>query len=290
MASTSLIQLIISARDQASGVFSKVGASLGSLGKLANSAIAPTQGLTSQIRDGVLQANIYAQAVAKIGEGLAFMTGKFEEAKRVELKLVGSTSSFAALTGKSFAESGKFVQSFNEDIARVAGSLPGVTAEYNSVAAMVMDNMIPAFKAADGSLNLNNLKQGLVDVTKNMTVLGKIADVPANAVGMFTSRFLTKGQSLANLGILQFATDSPAFLGQVKEALKKQGKTADDFTKMSEKQRYELLRAVSAKFITKEAIDAATNTVDGLLQGMQSAVFDPMTGLFGLMRDLRGCL
>jgi hypothetical protein len=286
MASSTLVQLIISARDQASSVFRTIGASLGSLGRLANSAVAPAQGLTEQFRNGILQANLYTEAVNQIGRGVAFMNSKFEEAKATELKLVGATGSFAALTGKSFAESGKFVQSFNQDIAKIAGALPGATAEYNQVANSIMDNVIPAFKAADGSLNLNALKSGLVEVTKNMTVLGKIADVPANAVGMFTGRFLSKGQSLAGLAQLQFATDSPAFLGQVKEALKAQKKTEEDFTKMTEKQRYELLKTVSAKFITKDAIDAATNTVDGLLQGIQSAIIDPMTGLFGLMRDL----
>jgi hypothetical protein len=286
MASSSLVQLVIAARDQASGVFSKISASLSSLGAMANNAAGGGRSLTEQFRNGIIQANLYTSAIAKIGEGIAFMNSKFEEAKSTELKLVGSTGSFAALTGKSFAESGKFVQSFNQDIAKVAGALPGATAEYNQVANSIMDNVIPAFKGADGSLNLNGLREGLVEVTKNMTVLGKIADVPANAVGMFTSRFLTKNQSLAGLAQLQFATDSPAFLGQVKEALKAQKKTEEDFTKMTEKQRYELLKTVSAKFVTKDAIDAATNTVDGLLQGMQSQLIDPMTGLFGLMRDL----
>lgn len=286
MAASSLVQLIIAARDQASGVFRNVAASLSSLGAMANNAAGGGRSLSGQFRDGAIQADLYSRALNKVIEGYQFLMGKFEEAKSIELKLVGATGSFAALTGKSFAESGKFVQSFNEEIAKVAGALPGATAEYNQVANSIMDNVIPVFKALDGSLNQNALKEGLVEITKNMTVMGKIADVNASYVGMFTARFLTKGQGLKGLEDLTFAQESPAFLGQVKEALKAQKKTEADFTKMTEKQRYELLKTVSAKFITKEAIDAATNTVDGLLQGMQSAMIDPMTGLFGLMRDL----
>ena len=100
MASSSLVQLVIAARDQASGVFSKISASLSSLGAMANNAAGGGRSLTEQFRNGIIQANLYTSAIAKIGEGIAFMNSKFEEAKSTELKLVGSTGSFAALTGK----------------------------------------------------------------------------------------------------------------------------------------------------------------------------------------------
>jgi len=70
MASSTLVQLIISARDQASSVFRTIGASLGSLGRLANSAVAPAQGLTEQFRNGILQANLYTEAVNQIGRAV----------------------------------------------------------------------------------------------------------------------------------------------------------------------------------------------------------------------------
>lgn len=283
---SSIIDLIIRARDQASSVFGRIGAAMFGLGKNANVASDGAGSFVNAITGGILQANLFTAALGQVQNGIGFMMGKFEEAKGIQTKLVATAGSFAAVSGVSFAESTKFVGDFNLEIAKIAGALPGATKDYNAVANTILDKLVPAYKDMNGILDKEGLHTGLVDITKQMTLLGIQTGTNSNSTAMFAGRFLSGMESLRGLRILEFGTNNPAFLEEVKLALKAQGKSEKDFQKLTVKQRAELLKTVSAKFITKEVLDAASNTVDGLTEAIKSNLFDPTSGIFGLMRDL----
>ncbi|MDM9583100.1 hypothetical protein [Nostoc sp. GT001] len=283
---SSLVDLIVrvAGAAAATSAFGRIGAAMGGLGRSANTASGGTQSLTSAIAGGIIQANLLGQALSLVGNAASLMGQKFEEAKTIEMGDVSAASTFAALTGKSFQESSKFVSDFSKEISLVAGALPGATKDYNKVANSIMDNVIPAFKDANGVLDQGKFQENLVDITKKMTLMGISSGTDAQAVGMFTARLLDG--NVASAKQLLFADNNPAFMGKFKEALEKQGKTEKDFKTMTSKQRLELVQAVSEQFISKDVIDAASNTVDGLLAGIESSIFDPKSGVFGLLRDL----
>ncbi|MBH8566713.1 hypothetical protein I8748_31955 [Nostoc sp. CENA67] len=281
---SNLVQLIISARDQASNVFGRITSALGGLGRSANNASGGTQSLTSAITSGIIQANLLGQALQLAGNAAAFMGGKFEEAKKIQLDTVSAAGTFAALTGESYKESEKFVVSFGAELSKIAGALPGATADYQRVANSIMDNVIPAFKDANGVLNKGEFQKNLTDITKQMTLLGISSGTDAGAVGMFTARLLDG--NIASAKNLLFADNNPAFINLLEQEMKKRGKTLNDMKNISAKERIEVVKAVSGKLVTKDVIDAASNTVDGLIAGIESSLFDPTSGVFGLLRDL----
>ncbi len=283
---SNLVNLIVQVAGAAAATsaFGRIGAAMGGLGRTANAASGGTQSLTSAIAGGIIQANLLGQALSLVGNAASFMGGKFEEAKTIEIGDVSAASTFAALTGKSFQDSTKFVSDFSKEISQIAGALPGATKDYNTVANSIMDNVIPAFKDANGVLDQGKFKENLIDITKKMTLMGVASGTNSQAVGMFTARLLDGNVSSAKQ--LLFADNNPAFMGRFNEALQKQGKTEKDFKTMTSKQRLELIQAVSEQFISKDVIDAASNTVEGLLSGIESSIFDPKSGVFGLLRDL----
>ncbi|MCC5636324.1 hypothetical protein LC593_10730 [Nostoc sp. CHAB 5844] len=267
---SSIVDLIIRARDQASGTIKGVA---GATGSLSNSIAA-----------GIIKANLFGAAMEAIGNAASFMMGKFEEAKKIQLDTVSAAGTFAALTGESYKESEKFVTSFGAELSKIAGALPGATADYQRVANSIMDNVIPAFKDANGVLNKGEFQKNLTDITKQMTLLGISSGTEAGAVGMFTARLLDG--NIASAKNLLFADNNPAFINLLEQEMQKRGKTLNDMKIISAKERIEVVKAVSGKLVTKDVIDAASNTVDGLIAGIQSSLFDPTSGVFGLLRDL----
>jgi disulfide bond formation protein DsbB len=276
-----LVQLIITARDQASSVFGRISNALGGLGRTGSGA---GQDLGDALFGAIAKANLLGFALNKVGSAVSLMNAKFEEAKKIELGDVSAASTFSALTGKSFAESTKFVADFSKEISQIAGALPGATKDYNMVANSIMDNVIPAFKDANGVLDQGKFQQNLVDITKKMTLLGVQSDTHAQAVGMFTARLLDGNISSARQ--LLFADNNPAFMNVLEKEVEKRGKKLDDWKKFDLKQRLEIVQAVSGQFVKDEVIDAASNTVEGLIAGIESSFFDPKSGVFGLLRDL----
>jgi hypothetical protein len=257
---------------------------LGSLGRNANAASGSTKAITGSIVSAILQANLLGQALNAAGNGVQFMMGKFEEAKKIQLDTVSAAGTFAALTGESYKESEKFVVSFGAELSKIAGALPGATADYQKVANSIMDNVIPAFKDANGVLDKGKFKENLTDITKQMTLLGISSGTDASAVGMFTARLLDG--NVASAKQLVFADNNPAFINLLEQEMKKRGKVLNDMKNLSAKERIDVVKAVSGKLITKDVIDAASNTVEGLIAGIQSTIFDPTSGVFGLLRDL----
>lgn len=267
---SSIVDLIIRARDNASGTIKGVA---GATGSLSNSIAA-----------GIVKANLFGAALDAVGNAASFMAGKFEEAKSIQLETVSAAGTFAALTGESYKESEKFVVSFGAELSKIAGALPGATADYQKVANSIMDNVIPAFKDANGVLNKGEFQQNLTDITKQMTLLGIQSGTDASAVGMFTARLLDG--NIASARQLLFADNNPAFINLLEQEMKKRGKKLDDLKTMNAKERIEVVKAVSGKLVTDDVINAASNTVEGLLAGIQSSLFDPTSGVFGLLRDL----
>ncbi len=283
-AGSSIVSLIITARSTVGTAFSGVTSALSRLGLAANSASGNTGSLTSAIASGIIQANLLGQALNMVGNAIGFMNGKFEEAKKIQLDTVSAAGTFAALTGESYKESEKFVTSFGAELSKIAGALPGATADYQKVANSIMDNVIPAFKDANGVLNKGEFQKNLTDITKQMTLLGISSGTDAGAVGMFTARLLDG--NIASARNLLFADNNPAFINLLEQEMKKRGKVLNDMKNLSAKERIEVVKAVSGKLITKDVIDAASNTVEGLMAGIESGLFDPTSGVFGLLRDL----
>ncbi|MBW4675973.1 MAG: hypothetical protein KME52_18700 [Desmonostoc geniculatum HA4340-LM1] len=283
---SNLVNLIVQVAGAAAATsaFGRIGAAMGGLGRSASAASGSTESLSSAIFSGIVKANLLGQALNAVGNAAQFMGQKFEEAKKIQLDTVSAAGTFAALTGESYKESEKFVTSFGAELSKIAGALPGATADYQKVANSIMDNVIPAFKDANGVLNKGEFQKNLTDITKQMTLLGISSGTDASAVGMFTARLLDG--NVASAKQLLFADNNPAFINLLEQEMKKRGKVLNDMKSMSAKERIDVVKAVSGKLITKDVIDAASNTVEGLMAGIESSFFDPTSGVFGLLRDL----
>ncbi|MEH1957663.1 hypothetical protein [Nostoc sp.] len=256
------ITVVLNAKDNASGVF---------------------KGLTGLIEGATLRANLLSEALsAGLSKGVSALTSKFKEAADIQLNNITAASTYAALTGRNFADAEKVFSNLDKRINEIASSLPGSTEEYKKLALGIQDNLIPAFVDANGAFNEGAFLDGLTSITRGMGFLSAASNIASKDVSKFTAKFLG-GSSIAELEKLLFAEANPAFLSLVQKKLSESGKKLEDLTV---KERKQILEAVQGQLVTEDTIKAAGNSVSGLLESLKDKLFNPSQGIFGLLKDL----
>ncbi|AVH67031.1 hypothetical protein [Nostoc sp. 'Peltigera membranacea cyanobiont' N6] len=256
------ITVVLNAKDNASGVF---------------------KGLTGLIEGATLRANLLSEALsAGLSKGVSALTSKFKEAADIQLNNISAASTYAALTGRNFADAEKVFSNLDKRINQIASSLPGSTEEYKQLALGIQDNLIPAFVDANGLFNEGAFLDGLTSITRGMGFLGAASNLASKDVSKFTAKFLG-GSSISELERLLFAESNPAFLSLVQKKLSESGKKLENLTI---KERKQILEAVQGQLVTEDTIKAAGNSVSGLIESLKDKLFNPSQGIFGLLKDL----
>ncbi len=256
------ITVVLNAKDNASGVF---------------------KNLTGLIEGATLRANLLSEVLsAGLSKGVSALTSKFKEAADIQLNNITAASTYAALTGRNFADAEKVFSNLDKRINEIASSLPGSTEEYKKLALGIQDNLVPAFVEANGVFDEGAFLNGLTDITRGMGFLAAASNIASKDVSKFTAKFLG-GSSVSELEKLLFAEANPAFLSLVQKKLSESGKKLENLTV---KERKQILEAVQGQLVTEDTIKAAGNSVSGLLESLKDKLFNPSQGIFGLLKDL----
>lgn len=278
-----VVDLVVKLRDQATAGIRGIGSALSGLSSSTASAATQTQGFAGALTQGILQANAVQFAIGKATEAMGGFQKAFGEAQQLQVSGLTAANTFATQTGKSLAEGEAVVDRLNQRLAVSAAALPGTTQDYKNLAIQVQDNLIPAFKQAGGAFDTKGFEDAVFKISESFGVLGATGGAATSDINLFLTKALA-GSSEASLRILKFAETQPSVLGNIKEELTKVGQESLDKVDISK--RIDILRKVGEKAITKEFKEKASATVEGLVQTYKSGLFDPTTGLFGLMRDL----
>ncbi|MBD2168064.1 hypothetical protein H6G04_27135 [Calothrix membranacea FACHB-236] len=262
MPNNNTVTIQLNAKDAASGVINNLNKSL--------------EGAT-------FRAQLLSQTLfAGVSAGLSALNSKFKEAADLQLNNITAASTYAALTGRSFKDSEQVFAVLDARLNKIAAALPGSTQAYKDLALGIQDNLVPAFVDANGVLNEGAFLDGLTEITRGMGFLAAASNVASKDVSKFTAQFLG-GASKGQLQQLLFHEKNPAFLALVDKKLAESGKRLEQLTV---KERAEILKAVQAQLVTPETINAASNSVSGLLESLKDKLFNPSQGVFGLLRDL----
>lgn len=253
----------IIAKDEATQVFNKLGESM-----------------RNNVAIGTLMGNTISGAVDIAKKAVGGLINSFQDAADIQSANIGTAGDFARLTGLSFTEASEQLDDFTARMAVVAGTLPGNTQLYTDLGKGITDNLIPAFKDASGAFDEISFNSTLDDITKSAGIRAANAGLQAKDAALAVSKALS-GKSISELSQLQFFEQSPAALAFLESEAKKIGKDLKD---MTDAQRAEVVRKALA--VPDEVINAASNSVNGLIEGFKTTLFDPTVGLFGLMRDL----
>jgi hypothetical protein len=272
---------LITANDRASGVIGGLAARVQSLGGQMNAA----QGSSANLGDSIAAGFLKAQAAIGIVQmGYGQLKGLITESSSLQLENMNSAQTFASLTGKSFDEGAEFIDRLNDRLSKSAAALPGATKDYTTLARTIQDNVLGAFKDADGKVgNMKGFEDTVAGISESYGVLAAASGVPIQNVGLSLTKAMG-GASVAELRQLQFFEGNQAVLGFIESELKKVN--AKSLKDLDEKSRVALIDQAGKKFVTEDLKRRAASSVDGLMQSFKSAFFDPSSGVFGFMRDL----
>lgn len=278
-----IVDLLIKLRDEASAGLKAVTGALSGFGKSATEAANQTEGLASAIAQGVLQADAIGFAISKANEALGFLNSKFEEAKQLQLANVTAATTFSSLTGESYEEASKFVDDLNNRLAKSAAALPGATQDYKNLAVAIQSNVLEAFKDPSGKLNQKGFEDTLASISESFGALAASAHVDSGNTTLGLTKALA-GASTQELQHIHFFEQNRNVLIEIDKRLRALGKSA--LKDVDLKSRVKIIEEAGKKFITEDFKKNAGQTVDALIESYKSALFDPSTGLFGVMRDV----
>jgi hypothetical protein len=96
---------------------------------------------------------------------------------------------------------------------------------------------------------------------------------------------MLSGATMGDLRVLNAYGQNPILKAQTEKYLKEKG--VKELRELGSKEKImEAVNEIGKRVATPEYLDAATKTVNGMVENFMSNLFDPNSGLFGLMRDL----
>lgn len=215
--------------------------------------------------------------------GIGKITSLISDASRAQGDQISTASTFAAVTGKSYQESISFVRDFNRELTVMANDLPGTAQDYKTIANAISDNLVGAFKDAKGNLDIKPFKDTLKEISGSFGALSSATGVDAFSTSDALARLLD-GQT--NALKLIFFDKNPVVKNLLNAELAKQGKSIKDWAAIDLKMRASILKTVAGKTLTDDVRKASAKSLSAIGGTIQSNLFDPESGIFGLLRQL----
>jgi hypothetical protein len=275
----------ISAQDFASGPIKRLGQQI--RGTFDGVGQQVNKGVTESLTGAVFKANLLTQgfnfAIGKAQEAAQSITGAINQANQLQLEQINAATTFASLTGKSYEEAVTVIESLNNRLAKSAATLPGATQEYKNLATTIQDNVLEAFRGIDGEVDLQGFEDTVTGISESFGALTAASTKQVGNTAMGLTKALS-GASVSELRTNMFFEQNPVILNEIEKRLQELGVAT--LRDLDVKTRVKLIEEVGKKFITEDFKKQASESVDGLIQGFKSVLFDPSGGIFGVMRDL----
>lgn len=241
------------------------------------------QGATAKgVAMGTAITAAVSAAGAAVGAAFKFMGGQVKSASDTQLDMIGSAGALKDVMGGTFEDSMKFAKGLNKEFVSLGAALPGTADDFSMVGRAVSDDVIRAFKTADG-IDLDGAKNTLLGLTEGWTLLAQQSKTSSAEAGQLLTRLI--GGDRSALKMMMFDR-SPAFKSALNKVLEANGKTLKDWDQVSTKERAKWLDEATKLTIPPEAISAMSNTLDGVTSEWKNALLDPTTGVFGMLREI----
>lgn len=247
-------------------------------------AIAQFNNLGKSIRNNMIAGQLMGTAITSaMGAAQAAVSG-FTDALGTAINIQQDNISIAGdlskITNLNFDQASESVERFSAEMATIAGALPGTTQDFVDVGKALMDEVAEPFTNLEGILDQGGFEKKLKELSTGVGLYTAKIGMSAEQAGSQVSKFLGGNATFTELKQLDFFQNNKAVSKIIGDYLKEEGK---DLKELTSKERLDLLS--KAVEVSAETIEASKNSVSGLMEGFKSSLFDPSTGIFGMMRD-----
>lgn len=262
------VEILLSARDNISGTIRGIK---GNIASGIGSAVATVATLTASI-------TLAGVAFAGLGSG-------FSKAADLQTAAVTNAYSLATVIGSTVSEAKQVTKDLTVQMTALGNTLPGVTEDYQKFA-----NAIGTTVAFGSGGSMEKYKKDLIELSKVgglLSVTGAAdATQGAGALNKFLSGGMSMSEAFATSDLFQKNQDFKVYLGKAQSDLGLAGK---DFQRgLSNAQRAAVVTLAGSMKFSPEMLAAYGETADTQLQAIKSKLFNPMTGIFGFARTMKG--
>jgi hypothetical protein len=255
-----VVVVTLDGKDNLSGVIDGIG------GKL--------KGLGGGMFGGLLDMGFNAAKGAVDG-----FVESLNKAKDSQSDLVKTIGSLASTINQPYEQAEALTAKITEGLAGYAAALPGETDQYVKLFRAISDDVASAnMEMNNGALDTAKYEKQVTTLASKFQALGD--GLSFNQVLNPLQKILSGG-SLAQLKNLKYFQSNPILLKRLEEALG--GKELKDLTGQ---ERVDVAIKALDMTLTDDTIKRLSSTVDSQVQSLMTTLFDPTTGVFGLLRDL----
>lgn len=236
---------------------------------------------------GTVMGNAISGAMGLVGNAVSGAVGKMQSlvssASDAQTDMISFSGSMQAMLGGSFGDATLYADKLNAKFVQMGATLPGVTSDYATIARTIGDDVGNALKGLDGSLNKDAFESKLLEMSRGVGILSQAAKTSASEAAFAIQRVMNGDK---NAFKLLFFDKNPVIKGQVEKFLASEGKTLENWTEMTTKDRIDILNKALGKAASPEMIAALSKTAAGKYAEWETTLFDPTTGLLGFMRKV----
>jgi hypothetical protein len=213
--------------------------------------------------------------------GFSKMMGSLTSAAGMETLDIARSVDMSSKLGMSRPDASKMLEGMQIELSNKAAVLPGSTADYVTIMGMINDPLLDASKG-----NAEVFKKLSQDLSTQYGAIAGMSGANAQDGGSALSRAIQGTMGLGELGMIDLFQKNGAIMKSIRDQLKEQGKTSDDWKNLTNEERAGMLSKAGSSIMTPEKLAAFNGSTDGLIQGIRTTLFDPRVGLFGVMRRL----
>jgi hypothetical protein len=209
------------------------------------------------------------------------------EAETADITSVGSIQA-ASKNILTFDESYTVFQDTKQELAKVAATLPGKTADYVQTFKLSVDSIAQGITETNKDISkadlVKEIKDKGIEVSKLLTLQAKTTGTSAAMSSKVFGQFLSGQLNLqadifeANPVFKQKAIDEAVKLGA------KKSKVSVDLSGLTIDKRYKAFVNALRESISAEMLSSLENSFDGVLEGLKSVLADNTSGILGFNR------
>ena len=218
-------------------------------------------------------------AIDKIREFI----GAVDDASKLQTQAIATSSDISTNLGVSFDHAKGIVEETQVQIAKAAAALPGVTADYNRVFNAISGTIASQLRGQD-----KLFEQIAIDITKRTGVLASIRHADPGFSGDIMNRLIAGTSTFGEAMHTELFEKNPQLINAIRGLATKYGIDVNEgWKQLSTKTRLALLQQGLRIATPDSLISAFDGTVESMVQNIQTALFDPQIGVFGMLRKVK---
>jgi hypothetical protein len=284
--STNQITVVLNVKDEASKVIKNLNLSVqqvtGSIQSLDSAGSSSFNRLKGSITGAIVQAELLRKTFDLVRASANGVWSQIKAGTDIQKQTLGTIGTYMSITGQNYQQATEFVRNFRKEMSLAAAALPGETADYTSIGQKLIPILSPLYMGPNG-LNKAGLSSSLDSVTVNAGFLAQQFGDDADTVRKGISRFISGDSYKSLMTRNQFFADNQQVLDKAYTIAKSQGVNLNNRS-TSQLTRFNILQEALGQSVPEEIKKRSQDTVDGLVQGFISNLFDPDSGIFGINR------